>query len=678
MLTEEQFRQRVAALPYGKLLPEAIYLHKEALEKTDPALAKFVSALSSALKIAPDEWNLVKLSRDHFRLSLLHYPDFFTEAYPCLHRSVTVDLAKLQHRVVDYTEQENPPILHRKEQMIPPDHPQFADFCLITQEGEAAGLYAQPRRIGFKQSWERLITLHGYVLVDGRLFRRAMLDLPPVDIDDLPSIDRHKTALVRYELSAPMKTLAKNGYLDGNFSLFDYGCGRGDDLRELEAHGIDALGWDPNFRPENDKARSQLVNLGYVINVIEDPDERIEALLGAWALTDTLLVVSAMLANDDFIAQFKPYKDGVITSRNTFQKYFNQSELRGFIERTLDEQPLAVAPGIFYIFKDKLEEQRFLAGRQRRHHGWQQLTAPRESKEEKKRQLLLNHHELFEAFWQRCLILGRIPANDEFTHSDKLRALVGSHRSALALLTNEDNNQQLAQARSERMDDLRVYLALNLFDKRKPYTQLPDELKRDIKAFFGDYREAQHQATALLFSIADREQIEMACIQAHANLPAALLHPGHSLILHKDYLSSLPALLRVYVGAATQLYGELDEIDLVKVHITSGKVSLMGYDDFDKPIPLLRERVKIKMAEQDVDFFDYVDETKRPPLLNKSYLLPSDHPDYTKQSSLEFRLGNSLGLDLSLDLNLSRLEFEAALSRAKKVIKGYRLCLPGK
>lgn len=674
MLTPEQFCQRVDKLAVGKRLPDSIYLHRDALQQSDEALGRFVQAVALALKIPDDGWNVIKLGLQAFRLSLLHYPSFFSDAYPALHRSITVDLTKLQHRIMEYQEQENPPILHRKEQMVLPTHPDHEAFCLITQEGEAAGLYAEPRRIGFKQSWERLISRHGYTLVDGRLFRNSML--AATQTDNEPTIDRHKTALVRYELSAPMKALAKHGYLSGDYSLFDYGCGRGDDLRELEAHGIDALGWDPNFRPESDKVASALVNLGYVINVIEDRDERIEALLGAWALADTLLVVSAMLGSEEFIAQFKPYKDGIITSRNTFQKYFNQSELRGFIERTLDEQPIAIAPGIFFVFKDKLEEQRFLAGRQKRHHGWQQLSTPRISQEEKKRALLESHHELFNAFWQQCLGLGRVPANEEFVRSDELRALIGSHRQALLLLAagEREQSQQLAQARAERIEDLLVYFALNLFDKRKPYTQLPDELKRDIKAFFGDYRTLQQQAIALLYAIASPQQIAAACQLAHQQLPASLLFADHSLLLHKRYINELPALLRVYVGAASQLYGELDEIDVVKIHIQSGKVSLMGYDDFEQPIPYLRERVKIKMAEQDVDFFDYVDEQRRPPLLNKSYLLPAEHPDFAKQRSLEQRLGALLGVDLSQDLNLSRIEFEAGLNKAGKVVNKFRLC----
>ncbi|MDX1766245.1 MAG: DNA phosphorothioation-associated putative methyltransferase, partial [Candidatus Saccharimonadales bacterium] len=396
-------------------------------------------------------------------------------------------------------------------------------------------------------------------------------------------------------------------------------------------------------------------------------------LLGAWELTQTLLVVSAMLASDDFIAQFKSYRDGVITSRNTFQKYFNQSELRGFIERTLDETPLAIAPGIFYIFKDKQEEQRFLSNRQRRPHGWRQLSSPAHERLNKQQRLLQTHAELFENFWQRTLSLGRLPANGEFEQMNEIKQLIGSSARALRLLEAQEGKAALEQARQERSDDICVYLALMLFEKRRPYRQLTDELKRDIKAFFGDYRLAQQRANELLFAIADTEQIALACMQAHTALPASQLYIGHSLILHKSYLEQLPALLRVYVGAATQLYGELEDIDLVKIHITSGKVSLMGYDDFDKPIPYLQERVKIKMAEQDVDFFDYINEHKRPPLLNKSYLMPPERPDFAKQRSLEQRLGKLLGLDLRADLNLKRVQFDALLAQHNCCLKGFRL-----
>jgi DNA phosphorothioation-associated putative methyltransferase len=86
-----------------------------------------------------------------------------------------------------------------------------------------------------------------------------------------------------------------DGILTQDARLFDYGCGRGDDLRILEAMGYRGSGWDPVHRPEQDSASAPVVNLGYVVNVIENPQERRETLERAWSLTEQVLIVSARL-----------------------------------------------------------------------------------------------------------------------------------------------------------------------------------------------------------------------------------------------------------------------------------------------------------------------------------------------------------------------------------------------
>lgn len=665
-----QFSKLVAEVNIGKQLPNAIYLHKDAFSALPNALIQFISAVAKAVNLDEKDWNLVKLFKKEFRLSLLHYPNFYTDSYPALEQSLNVDLSKLSHKITGYRESENPPILHRKETMVLPTSEYYGHFVSLTQEGENAGLFENSRLIGFKRSWENLIARNGYELVDGRLFRCSS-----VTTQEETGIDRYRTAIVRHELSAPMKTLVKHGYLKGEHSIFDYGCGRGDDLRELEAHGLDALGWDPNFQPDNDKSSSDIVNIGFVLNVIEDQDDRLEALLDAWELADKFLVVSVMLANENYIAQFKPYKDGVITSRNTFQKYYAQSEIKAYIERSLQEGAITVAPGIFYIFKDKLEEQLYLQSKYKRHHKWQQLTSPEPIEAKDKAKLLITQHQdLFNDFWNTCLELGRIPANDEFEQSDKILELIGSHRKTFNLLQEMFDTKKFEQAEKSRKEDLLLYFAMGLFEKRKPYTQQPEPLKRDIKALFDDYKTAINLAAELLFAIADTGLIHQQCEKAHGQLPASLLNEGHSLILHRDLIDDLPLLLRVYVGSGLQMYGELgDEIDLIKIHITSGKLTLAAYDAFEKSVPFLTERIKIKMAEQDIDFFDYVNEQRRPPLLNKHLYIQTDDKKYKKQKSFDQRLALLMDYDSNEEAQMNRAEFEALLGKHKKHIKGFNL-----
>ena len=421
-----------------------------------------------------------------------------------------------------------------------------------------------------------------------------------------------------------MKLLAKNGFLNGDYSIFDFGCGRGDDLTELQAHGIDAVGYDPNFYPESEKVVSDIVNLGFVINVIEDRDERIDVVLQAWEFTQKMLVVSVMLASESYISQFTAYKDGVITSRNTFQKYYTQSEIKGFLESVIGDNAVALAPGIFAIFKDKELEQTYQKHRYQRTYEWQQKTSPQlPTDAEKLRIVFAQNEELFKAFWLKCLVLGRCPANDEFSNSDDVRKLVGSHKKAFKLALDFYSEEEFKTAELMKKEDLLLYFSMSLFDKHKPYTKQPEEVKRDVKAFFGDYKTAKSLATELLFEIADVDKIEAECIFANESLPASKLEhesgKPHSLTVHKTYIDALPLLLRVYVGAALQLYGDLEDIQLVKLHITSGKVTLLGYENFEKEeFPKLKERVKIKMAEQDIDFFDYIHSSEQPRLTDRS------------------------------------------------------------
>ncbi|WP_210397384.1 DNA phosphorothioation-associated putative methyltransferase [Motiliproteus sediminis] len=663
----DTYQSLIKNLKGGKQLPDATYLHTTLLEDIASELHEFVQRITQAVKIDPDSWNVLKCYKRDFRISLLHYPQFFDDAYPALARSTTIDLKSKTIRHNDYQNSDNPPILHRKELFIPASHPEHINFCAITEEGEAAGLYENARLIGFQKSWERLVEQHGYTLIDGRLFRSAAL----TPASDDPTVDRHKTAIPRQGLSAPMKALAKHGYLSGEHSVFDYGCGLGDDLRELEAHGIDATGWDPAHRPDADIFSADIVNLGFVINVIEDRDERIEALLRAYELADKVLVVSAMLASDSHIQKFQPYKDGVLTSRNTFQKYYAQSELQAFIEQTLEESAIAVGPGIFYVFRDKLQEQAFFARKQRRHHQWRQLSHRPTRSASKTQRLLEEHHELCESFWHTCLELGRLPATDEFDRAQFIIDTFGSPKRLFNALNKKENQSDFTSSVAARKEDMIIALALAHFSKRKPYTRLSDGFKRDIKALFSNYTEALTLGKEALYEVADTTLIQQACEEAHQQLPASFLSPDHSLTLHAKFLERLPRILRIYVGCATQLYGDVDEVDLIKIHIRSGKVSLMVYEGFNNsPLPLLKERIKIKMREQGVDFFDYVDEFRPQPLYNKSLLIDESFDDFNKQTSFDRQLRKRVLVEELIGPSAD--ELTQALDNQNTEIKGYR------
>lgn len=617
----QEYKKLVSGIQVGKQLPDAVYIHKSQIDNLPKILSVLAKRVAAKFELNASDWNILKLQKRNFKISYLSYPNFDTYAYPALSKSNTVDLQRLSIKSASYIKSDNPPILHRKETFVSNTYPLFDEFKATTEEGERVGLYLSVKSIGFKRNWERLISNKGYYLDDrGRLESKADSAVDMFEPEKSGEIARHKTAIVRDRLSQPMQVLAKHGFLDGEYSVLDYGCGRGDDIRELEAHGLDCIGWDPTHAPEAERTNCDIVNLGYVLNVIEDREERDSTLKEAWHYTNKTLIASVMVAGESVIRQFRPYKDGVITRTNTFQKYYSQSEFRSYLEITLNYSAIAVGQGIFILFKDEQTEQDFLLARQQIKRDWFQITKRKtiSKKQVVTPEIIEKNQHLFDDFWKTILDLGRPAANDEFDYSDQLRRVAKSNKKAFnAVLKHYDANIY-EQARKSRQDDLIIYFSLGLFEKRKTYAHMPNSLKRDIKSFFDDYTTAIKVSTIALYSVGDPKIIESKSIVAYQNKKIGEFNTGHSWVIPRSIINELPVELRIYIGCATQLYGDIEEFQLVKIHFTSGKVSLMRYDNWEKSVPLLVERVKIKLAEQDIDFFDYVGEFEPVPLGNKA------------------------------------------------------------
>jgi hypothetical protein len=147
---------------------------------------------------------------------------------------------------------------------------------------------------------------------------------------------------------------------------------------------------------------------------------------------------------------------------------------------------------------------------------------------------------------------------------------------------------------------------------------------------------------------------------------------GHSLQVQTALVESLPAILRVYVGAAAALYGDVRSADIVKIHVTSGKLTLLEYDAFDaSPTPLLKRRIKINLRLQSIDFFEYADGYEPTVLIGKGRLLNDEHPDYVDQVTFDEQL-LSLGTVFPKH-GPTASAFEQLLTSKRRQIEGFRL-----
>src|SRR4029077_14230455 len=134
-------------------------------------------------------------------------------------------------------------------------------------------------------------------------------------------------------------------------------------------------GWDPAFRPNAPKLRAAVVNLCFVLNVIEEPSERIPPLRAAYSLAQRMLLFSTMVTGQETDAHPRPYRDGFLTKANTFQKFYAPGELERLIEETLEVEASTVGLGGGGVFRNDEDAELFEADRNRRRIDWTEISA---------------------------------------------------------------------------------------------------------------------------------------------------------------------------------------------------------------------------------------------------------------------------------------------------------------
>lgn len=473
-------------------------------------------------------------------------------------------------------------------------------------------------------------------------------------------VARHRTALKRSVMSRPVRLALDHGLISPENSVFDYGCGHGHDLRLLRSVGVPCSGWDPVHRPEGELTPSEVVNLGYVVNVIEDAGERAATLRSAWALATKLLIVSARLAAEVRDGSFAPFEDGCLTRLSTFQKFFQQHELREWIDGVLGESSVPVAPGIFYVFRDAALKQSFIASRYKR-----SSAVPRQRRGDL---LFERHRPLFEALMEFVAARGRLPEEEEMEAAGHIRREVGSLKTALKIIRGATDGEHWDRICEAKRQDLLIYLALARFGGRPRFSQLPRELQLDVRAFFSTYARACALADGLLFSSGNDRLVDEECISS----PVGKLTPN-ALYVHASALQSLSSLLRVYEGCARAYIGSVEGANVIKLHRRTPQVSYLAYPEFDRdPHPALYGSLVVPLKTFHVQYREYAG-SKNPPILHrKEEFVGSDYPLRMKFAELTKREERS-GLYEDTTSIGTRLGWEAVLAGKGLRLSGHRL-----
>ena len=478
--------------------------------------------------------------------------------------------------------------------------------------------------------------------------------------NNLKEIERHRAAIKRNDLSRPVKIAISSSILRKENSFFDYGCGHGEDVKFLDNQGFSTNGWDPHYFPENDLKKADVVNLGYVLNVIENEQERRDALKNAWKLAGKLLIVSAQVSVGEPGRGHIAYNDGFITTRNTFQKYFEQSELKQFIDDNLETSAVPAGLGVYFVFRNEADAEAFNASRFRSRATYSLSRIQIKN--------FADYLPTLQPLMDFIVERGRLPIDGEIENESEIKKEFRTFARAFEVIKRSTDVEEWQKIIEKRRQDLLVYVALSRFQRRPQLTALPEALQADIKAFFGTYKRACDEGDNLLFSLGQPGIIQTACRQSPIGK-----FVGNALYVHTSALNNLSSTLRVYEGCASRTFGQLEQTTIIKFRGDKPKVSYLYYPDFDAdPHPGLHSSMQANLSSLYVDFRDYSSSENPPILHRKETFVEENYPNYkkfVKLTSKEEKLGL---LDHPISIG-TRNNWQQRLDDKNVKIQGHRV-----
>jgi len=432
-------------------------------------------------------------------------------------------------------------------------------------------------------------------------------------------IARHKTAMQRYSLSRPLALAMAHRVIESARTVFDYGCGRGADVRLLTKAGITAAGWDPHFRPNEPIHPAECVNLGYVLNVIENPIERQQTLQKAFALAQRVLIVSVRV--DQALGEAAEFADGVLTKIGSFQKLYTQNEFRQYLSDTLGHQPHMASLGIAYVFKDEQAESNYLARLS--------LFRPISFREVVRSEF--SKDRTAQRYLSITKALGRTPLPTEFKAMPRLIERYGSLQRIERIAESLIDSNALLSTREEKRANFLTYIAMLHLQglTPPPLRALPDDVQADIKMLWPSYKASIQAGAEFLFELGKPGVIEEQC--KHSAIGKKL---PDSLYVHHTAEAQLSPLLRLMILAARQIVGEL-EYDLIKIAHDGKKLSFLRYPNFeDSAHPELAYSVRVYLPTASYGIKNFRDSDNPPILHRKETFIDTFHPRYSEYADL--------------------------------------------
>lgn len=147
----------------GKIVSGTRYAHKSAVSLLPNTEQQLIEKMHAFLDI-DTAWNVVKLEiKKPTNFSFLCYQDFSDAEFPALLKSYKYNNCDHTFKLTRYNSK-NPPILHRKELLLPSDHPDYLKYETLTNNLIVLGAFQNMHRHGTKKRWQEWLESLGIVV----------------------------------------------------------------------------------------------------------------------------------------------------------------------------------------------------------------------------------------------------------------------------------------------------------------------------------------------------------------------------------------------------------------------------------------------------------------------------------------------------------------------------------
>ena len=330
----------------------------------------------------------------------------------------------------------------------------------------------------------------------------------------------------------------------------------------------------------------------------------------------------------------------------------------------MPNSPIAAAPGIFFIFKDEKTEQDYLLKRQLgiiRDYDPERLITKRAEKaakeqatlEEKQRKQaeslarLKEAERLAKTVAKHTLAFARKPELDELPKYFQMQLQESglTYRKVFSAASQLFTEEDLREAIQIKKEKLLLFFAMYFFSGRPKYKQLSASLQKDIRLHFGAMTSIEKEAKDFLFSLGDDDLLQADCASVVSN---NLGYMDDDKLIFKAKTEKLPLRLRGVLSVSNRISGEIENTDIVKIHLGSKKVTYLGVDDFkNSPLPRITKRTVVDLRVNSVFTVSHDDKGRVRIFYLKSRLMDESDKNFEIQSQFDKQVANGSGLSFS-------------------------------